>query len=133
VGSFWVLLVIMLLVCPVMGKPALPGSFQTGLAVLADLFAATGVLVRESRIQCRRALPAAASAGTVASSAVPGVGGVPAELDLDLRHRALHQGQGGRQATLNGPCMQPPAPDLPTASKDQSDTTSTDDRINFQP
>jgi hypothetical protein len=31
------------------------------------------------------------------------------------------------------PHASPPAPDLPTASKDQSDTTSTDDRINFQP
>jgi hypothetical protein len=40
-----VFLLIMLPVSAVMGKPGLPGSFQAGLTVLADLFTAAGVLV----------------------------------------------------------------------------------------
>jgi hypothetical protein len=44
----------------------------------------------------RQALPPAASAGAIASSAVPGMGRVPTELHLDLRHDALHHRRGGR-------------------------------------
>ena len=44
-GSFWVLLLIMLPVGPAVGKPGLPGSFETGLPVLADLLPTAGVLV----------------------------------------------------------------------------------------
>ena len=49
-GSFWVLLLIMLPVGSVMGKPGLPGAFQAGLPVFADLFAAAGVLVVRGHI-----------------------------------------------------------------------------------
>jgi hypothetical protein len=49
-GSFWVSLLIMLPVGPVVGKPGLPGSFQTGLPVLADLLPAAGVLVVRGHI-----------------------------------------------------------------------------------
>ena len=35
-GSFWVVLLIMLPVRPVVGKPGLPRTFQTGLTVLPD-------------------------------------------------------------------------------------------------
>ena len=45
VGSFWVLLLIMLPVRPVVGKPGLPGSIQAGLAVFAYLLATAGVFV----------------------------------------------------------------------------------------
>ena len=38
-------LLIMLPVRPVVGKPDLPGTFQTGLAVLADLLATAAVFV----------------------------------------------------------------------------------------
>ena len=39
------LLLIMLTVRPVVGKPGAPGSFQARLAVLADLLTAAGLLV----------------------------------------------------------------------------------------
>jgi len=45
-----VLLLIMLPVGPVMGKPGLPGAFQAGLAVFADLLAVAGVLVVRGHI-----------------------------------------------------------------------------------
>jgi len=40
-----VVLLIMLPVRPVVGKPGLPGSFQTGLAVLADPLTTAAVFV----------------------------------------------------------------------------------------
>ena len=44
------LLLIMLPVGPVVGKPGLPGSSQAGLAVLADLLTTAGVLVVRGHI-----------------------------------------------------------------------------------
>ena len=41
---------IMLPVGPVVGKPGLPGSFQAGLPVLADLLTTAGVLVVRGHI-----------------------------------------------------------------------------------
>ena len=49
-GSFWVSLLVMLLVGPVVGKPDLPGSFQAGLAVFTDLLTTAGVLVVRGHI-----------------------------------------------------------------------------------
>ena len=49
-GSFWVLLVIMLPGRPVVGKPGLPGSFQAGLAVLPDPLATAAVFVVRGHI-----------------------------------------------------------------------------------
>ena len=49
-GSFWVVLLIMLPVRPVVGKPGAPGSFQARLAVFADLLATAAVFVVRGHI-----------------------------------------------------------------------------------